>query len=44
MKAPKCAMDTMGLVEKILLDVYPGACANGWLCSLIKPLTQLVSL
>lgn len=37
-------MDTMSLEEKILLDVYPGGCANGWLCSLIKPLIQLVSL
>lgn len=43
-RAPKCTMDTMGLIGKILLHVYPGGCANGWLCSLIKPLTLLVSL
>lgn len=33
MGARYCPMDYKGLVEKTLLDIHPGGCANGWLCS-----------
>lgn len=34
-------VDTTGLAEKTLLDIYPGGRANGWLCSLVKPTSAI---
>ena len=43
MGACDCPGNLVGLLEKTLLNTYPGGCANGWVCSLMILLTLSVS-